>query len=146
MDDSEKMKIACSQVDAVLNFYNKDLLELVIPKIVIDYIKDNKSDNYEFNITPETFSAELLTEEAVGILLVLYKDYFSDSRQYKLISEWENSERKINIFNYDNTKDDLIMNSITEEKNEVKNHQLAIINHDNIFMKLIKIIFRRKSN
>ena len=43
MKINDKMQIAYTQVDTVLNFYNQDLLAISIPKEVRDYIRKNKS-------------------------------------------------------------------------------------------------------
>lgn len=43
MEINDKMQIAYTQVDTVLNFYNQDLLAISIPQEVRDYIRKNKS-------------------------------------------------------------------------------------------------------
>ena len=84
MEENQRMKIACTQVDTILNFYNRELLALAIPNEVREYIKANRDRDYKFDVKPENFKSEMLTEEAACLLLFLFKNYFADERQKKI--------------------------------------------------------------
>ena len=88
MEEKYKMQIACSQVDTILNFYNQELLDMTIPKAVREYIRNNKAQDYQFDITPKNFDPEMITEEAACILLWLFKEYSSTQKQKKIILNW----------------------------------------------------------
>ena len=69
MEENYRMKIACSQVDTILNFYNKELLDLVIPNDVREYIKANKARDYKFDVKPE--ETLVLEDSANGVQAAL---------------------------------------------------------------------------
>lgn len=143
MEENYRMKIACSQVDTILNFYNKELLDLVIPNDVREYIKANKARDYKFDVKPEEFKSEMLTEKAICLLLFLFENYFADERQKKIILNWE----------YPNNVENKKINF--KPKNNIKNHNCNIVNNTkitiykpNVFIKIvnkIKSIFKGKN-
>ena len=69
MEDEEyRMQIACKQVYTILNLYNRELLCLILPEEVLRKLKENSAKDYEYNINPNTFSPDDITEEASAIL------------------------------------------------------------------------------
>ena len=139
MEEKYKMQIACSQVDMILNFYNQELLDMTIPKAVREYIRNNKAQDYQFDITPKNFDPEMITEEAACILLWLFKEYSSTKKQKKIILNWE----------YPNNVDTSSANDYlkeTKNTNNNANNKMLPMKDVNIFVKLInkiKLIFRR---
>ena len=139
MEEKYKMQIACSQVDMILNFYNQELLDMTIPKAVREYIRNNKAQDYQFDITPKNFYPEMITEEAACILLWLFKEYSSTKKQKKIILNWE----------YPNNVDTSSANDYlkeTKNTNNNANNKMLPMKDVNIFVKLInkiKLIFRR---
>ena len=143
MEENYRMKIACSQVDTILNFYNRELLAIAIPNEVREYIKVNRAIDYKFDVKPEDFKSEMLTEEAACLLLFLFKNYFADERQKKIILNWEypNNEEttKINF----KTK-----NNVKNYNDNIENNAQMTIYKTNIFIKIvnkIKSIFKGKN-
>lgn len=147
MNEKNKIQIACSQVDTILNFYNKELLSISIPDEIREYIRKNKDKDYKFNVTPKNFNPEMLTEEAVAILLFLFRDYLANDRQKKIILNWEYPNKKesniaVNFENYNRNQSKNVMND---------NSLIISKRKNNIFDKIrniIKCIFgkRNKSN
>ena len=99
MEINDKMQIAYTQVDTVLNFYNQDLLAISIPQEVRDYIRKNKSKSYRFNINANEFKADMLTAESVSVLLWIFENYFATEKQKEIILNWE-----YHYINFENKK------------------------------------------
>ena len=51
-------------------------------------------NNYEYNISRETFDGETMLEETAAILTILFRDYWATPMQKEKILAYENSERK----------------------------------------------------
>ena len=140
MEENYRMKVACSQVDTILNFYNRELLALVIPNEVREYIKNNRAIDYNFDVKPEDFKSEMLTEEAACLLLFLFKNYFADERQMKIILNWEYPN------NVETTKINFkAKNNVKNCNDNIKNNTQITIYKTNIFIKIvnkIKSIFK----
>ena len=137
MNEKSKIQIACSQADTILNFYNKELLSISIPDEIREYIKKNKDKDYKFNVTPQNFNPEMLTEEASAILLFLFKEYLANDRQKKIILNWEYPKKKesntnINFKNDNKTNNDKLL-IVSKRKNNIFDKIINIIKY--IFMK-----------
>lgn len=143
MEENYRKKIACSQVDTILNFYNRELIAISIPNEVREYIKANKAIDYEFDIKPEDFKSEMLTEEAACLLLFLFKNYFADERQKKIILNWEYSN------NAETTKINFkAKNNKNIQNDNIENNAQMTIYKTNIFIKIvnkIRSIFKGKN-
>ena len=143
MEESYRMKVACSQVDTILNFYNRELLAIVIPNDVREYIKANRAIDYRFDVTLENFKSEMLTEEAVCLLLFLFKNYLADERQKKIILNWEYSN------NAETTKINFkAKNNKNNHNDNIENNAQMTIYKTNIFIKIvnkIRSIFKGKN-
>lgn len=135
MEINDKMRIAFSQVDTILNFYNQDLLDISIPREVREYIKENKSKDYEFNIKANEFKPEMLTKESVCILFWIFENYFATRKQKEIISKWE----------YPNIN----FSKKESESQEDINQELVPVKEEGLISKVIskiKLIFRNGKN
>ena len=129
MKINDKMQIAYTQVDTVLNFYNQDLLAISIPQEVRDYIRKNKSKSYQFNINANEFKADMLTAESVSVLLWIFENYFATEKQKEIISNWE-----YHNINFENKK---------VQNKETTNQELVCVQEESF---IIKIIFKIRKN
>lgn len=135
MKINDKMQIAYTQVDTVLNFYNQDLLAISIPQEVRDYIRNNKSKSYQFNINANEFKADMLTDESVSVLLWLFENYFATEKQKEIISNWE-----YHNINFENKK---------VQNKETTNQELVCVQEESFIIKIInkiKLIFKIRKN
>lgn len=135
MKINDKMQIAYTQVDTVLNFYNQDLLAISIPQEVRDYIRKNKSKSYRFNINANEFKADMLTAESVSVLLWIFENYFATEKQKEIISNWE-----YHNINFENKK-------VTNK--ETTNQELVCVQEESFIIKIInkiKLIFKIRKN
>lgn len=135
MKINDKMQIAYTQVDTVLNFYNQDLLAISIPQEVRDYIRKNKSKSYQFNINANEFKADMLTAESVSVLLWIFENYFATEKQKEIISNWE-----YHNINFENKK---------VQNKETTNQELVCVQKESFIIKIInkiKLIFKIRKN
>ena len=126
MKINDKMQIAYTQVDTVLNFYNQDLLAISIPQEVRDYIRKNKSKSYQFNINANEFKADMLTAESVSVLLWIFENYFATEKQKEIISNWE-----YHNINFENKK---------VQNKETTNQELVCVQEESFIIKIINKI------
>ena len=146
VDEKYRMQIACKQVYTILNLYNRELLCLILPKEVLEKLKENSAKDYDYNINPNTFRSDDITDEASALLLIIFDKYFANQTQKDKISRFlniYNSEK----FNYDllfKKKNHNISNSsdlvVYEEKNTIKS---LIIKIKLIFQMFIKVMERK---
>lgn len=135
MEINDKMQIAYTQVDTVLNFYNQDLLAISIPQEVRDYIRKNKSKSYQFNINANEFKADMLTAESVSVLLWIFENYFATEKQKEIILNWE-----YHNINFENKK---------VQNKETTNQELVCVQEESFIIKIInkiKLIFKIRKN
>ena len=123
MEINDKMQIAYTQVDTVLNFYNQDLLAISIPQEVRDYIRKNKSKSYQFNINANEFKADMLTAESVSVLLWIFENYFATEKQKEIILNWE-----YHNINFENKK---------VQNKETTNQELVCVQEESFIIKII---------
>ena len=98
MEDEEyRMQIACKQVYTILNLYNRELLCLILPEEVLRKLKENSAKDYEYNINPNTFSPDDITEEASAILLIIFDKYFANQTQKDKINRFLNTQDNENF-------------------------------------------------
>lgn len=135
MEDEEyRMQIACKQVYTILNLYNRELLCLILPEEVLRKLKENSAKDYEYNINPNTFSPDDITEEASAILLIIFDKYFANQTQKDKINRFLNTQDNEN-FDYN-----LLFKNKKENNNNSYNcSDLVVYEKTNI----IKIIIRK---
>ena len=149
MDDNQKMQIAYKQVSQFLKLYNQDLLKLIIPEDILDFINKNAANDYEYNITPKTFDPNTLTEEALAILLLLFRDYGADERQKDIINIFEKKSVNNNVYNYNNLlkKRNNLSSTIDESNMSAENNALVVYEKKGLIYNIlqkIKRIFKRE--
>lgn len=143
MEDEEyRMQIACKQVYTILNLYNRKLLCLILPEEVLRKLKENSAKDYEYNINPNTFSPDDITEEASAILLIIFDKYFANQTQKDKINRFLNTQDNEN-FDYN-----LLFKNKKENNNNSYNcSDLVVYEKTNIIKKLIrktKSIFQKR--
>ena len=140
MTEEYKMRIACKQVCTILSFYNQELLSIRIPKEILNNLKNNSAKDYEYNINPNTFDPNTLTEESIALLLVLFNKYFANHNQKDKINKFLNNQ------NYEKYDPTIMFNSnknYTIQKNEFNNTQKCndlVVYESNIIKRIIKKI------
>ncbi len=134
MEDEEyRMQIACKQVYTILNLYNKELLCLILPEEVLRKLKENSAKDYEYNINPNTFSPDDITEEASAILLIIFDKYFANQTQKDKINRFLNTQDNEN-FDYN-----LLFKNKKENNNNSSNcSDLVVYEKTNIIKKIIR--------
>ena len=134
MEDEEyRMQIACKQVYTILNLYNRKLLCLILPEEVLRKLKENSAKDYEYNINPNTFSPDDITEEASAILLIIFDKYFANQTQKDMINRFLNTQDNEN-FDYN-----LLFKNKKENNNNSSNcSDLVVYEKTNIIKKLIR--------
>ena len=136
MEDEEyRMQIACKQVYTILSLYNRELLCLILPEGVLRKLKENSAKDYEYNINPNTFSLDDITEEASAILLIIFDKYFANQTQKDKINRFLNTQDNEN-FDYN-----LLFKNKKENNNNSSNcSDLVVYEKTNIIKKLIRKI------
>ena len=134
MEDEEyRIQIACKQVYTILNLYNRELLCLILPEEVLRKLKENSAKDYEYNINPNTFSPDDITEEASAILLIIFDKYFANQTQKDKINRFLNTQDNEN-FDYN-----LLFKNKKENNNNSSNcSDLVVYEKTNIIKKLIR--------
>ena len=134
-DEDYRMQIACKQVYTILNLYNRELLCLILPEEVLRKLKENSAKDYEYNINPNTFSPDDITEEASAILLIIFDKYFANQTQKDKINKFLNTQDNEN-FDYN-----LLFKNKKENNNNSSNcSDLVVYEKTNIIKKLIRKI------
>ena len=134
MEDEEyRMQIACKQVYTILNLYNRELLCLILPEEVLRKLKENSAKDYEYNINPNTFSPDDITEEASAILLIIFDKYFANQTQKDKINRFLNTQDNEN-FDYNL----LFKNKKENNNNSFNCSDLVVYEKTNIIKKLIR--------
>ncbi len=132
-DDEYRMQIACKQVYTILSLYNRELLCLILPEGVLRKLKENSAKDYEYNINPNTFSPDDITEEASAILLIIFDKYFANKIQKDKINRFLNTQDNEN-FDYN-----LLFKNKKENNNNSSNcSDLVVYEKTNIIKKLIR--------
>ena len=134
MEDEEyRIQIACKQVYTILNLYNRELLCLILPEEVLRKLKENSAKDYEYNINPNTFSPDDITEEASAILLIIFDKYFANQTQKDKINRFLNTQDNEN-FDYN-----LLFKNKKENNNNSSNcSDLVVYEKTNIIKKIIR--------
>ncbi len=129
-----KIKVACSQVSALLKCYSQELLNIYIPKNIIDEINNNSASDYEYDVDLKTFNINSLTEESVALLLLIFNEYLSTKNQKEKIESYLDYCNQTQ-FSYDNLFKNKTKSNIKNINN--KHTQLIVYSNENIIMKII---------
>lgn len=120
-----------------------------IPKNVIDFIKENKNDNYNFKIDEnKTFENQTLKRETLVFMALISLNYWceNDEEKEQLIKEFsENDKKREQELREKYNPDNLFKKKNIENST---NQSMELIEYkENIFIKLwkkIKLIFRKE--
>ena len=107
-------KIAYSEILEILKHISKKEQEKV-PSNMIKMFKANASENSNFAYNPKkTLQEQNVSEIAISIIAILYRDYWTTKEQRQKILNYQNREReKYKAEKYD-------VNNIFKKKNEIK--------------------------
>lgn len=84
---------AYKEIYEILKIFPSELVNKV-PKDKIDFFYKNMDNNYEYNISKETFDGQNMLEETAAILTILFRDYWATPMQKEKILAYENLARK----------------------------------------------------
>lgn len=150
MQSVEERKNAYTEVYTILQELNEEEYEK-IPDIVIKTIKENRNEQYDYEIDDELeLKEQSMLPRTKAILFILFRDYLATQEQKQKIIKMQNEERQKNeeekqkIYNinmFDNKQDTKI-----EEESSKQNIEL-IEYKENIFTSIlskIKKLFTKK--
>lgn len=146
VDEEYKMQVACKQVYKILKLYNRDLLCVKIPEEVMDNLRENSAKDYEYNITPDSFDHNTVTEEASAMLLVLFDKYFANQTQKEKIDKFLNaqdlSSKNLNVLFKPKKEENVLDTEMQTNKiisNDMIVYKTSLISK---IIKKIKLIFQ----
>lgn len=143
MEDNYKK--AYKEVVEILKFVSKENVDK-IPKEMLDMFEEEQDKEYNFKVdTTKSFEEQLLLEETKAIFSNIFRDYWANDYQRKVIIEKENMDRiKWEEEKYD--PKDLFKNNKKnfnkQNNNDKVDVNLTVIKKENSFKKLIDKIFK----
>lgn len=143
MEDNYKK--AYKEVVEILKFVSKENVDK-IPKEMLDMFEEEQDKEYNFKVdTTKSFEEQLLLEETKAIFSNIFRDYWANDYQRKVIIEKENMDRiKWEEEKYD--PKDLFKNNEKnfnkQNNNDKVDVNLTVIKKENSFKKLIDKIFK----
>ena len=143
MEDNYKK--AYKEVVEILKFVSKENVDK-IPKEMLDMFEEEQDKEYNFKVdTTKSFEEQLLLEETKAIFSNIFRDYWANDYQRKVIIEKENMDRiKWEEEKYD--PNDLFKNNKKnfnkQNNNDKVDVNLTVIKKENSFKKLIDKIFK----
>lgn len=143
MEDNYKK--AYKEVVEILKFVSKENVDK-IPKEMLDMFEEEQDKEYNFKVdTTKSFEEQLLLEEIKAIFSNIFRDYWANDYQRKVIIEKENMDRiKWEEEKYD--PKDLFKNNQKnfnkQNNNDKVDVNLTVIKKENSFKKLIDKIFK----
>lgn len=143
MEDNYKK--AYKEIVEILKFVSKENVDK-IPKEMLDMFEEEQDKEYNFKVdTTKSFEEQLLLEETKAIFSNIFRDYWANDYQRKVIIEKENMDRiKWEEEKYD--PKDLFKNNQKnfnkQNNNDKVDVNLTVIKKENSFKKLIDKIFK----
>lgn len=144
MEDNYKK--AYKEIVEILKFVSKENVDK-IPKEMLDMFEEEQDKEYNFKVdTTKSFEEQLLLEETKAIFSNIFRDYWANDYQRKVIIEKENMDRiKWEEEKYD--PKDLFKNNQKNFNKQNNNNDkvdvnLTVIKKENSFKKLIDKIFK----
>ena len=128
---------AYKEIYEILKIFPSELVNKV-PKDKIEFFYKNMDNNYEYNISRETFDGQTMLEETGAILTILFRDYWASTEQReKLIAFTQNAQSVIEKedrekYNPDNLFKNRNINNIEDNQQE-----LALVEYKESFFKRI---------
>lgn len=144
VDEEYKMQVAYKQVYAILSLYNQELLRLKLPQEVMETLKENSAKDYKYEVDPQNFDPNTLTEEASALLLIIFDKYFANDNQRKKIDKFLNP-KKYEMYDYT-----LLFEKKASKRDEVKaiEESKTMIPYEQSFIKKIinkiKFVFNKR--
>lgn len=99
---------ALAEVDYILSITSEDIIKK-IPKSLLDFIKTQKTKNYQFSLNDElSLIEQQLKKETRAIISLIYRSYLcspNQSRKYKIDDIIELKKQQLildELYNYDN--------------------------------------------
>lgn len=148
---NENYKRAYTEVLEILKYFPDEEYSK-IPVNKISFYKNNMDVNYNFHIDPNIdLEKQNISKEANAILIALFKEYFANDRQKKILNNLLNqNQQKLEKIKYEKYN----LNEIFKQDETIKtNHILENNNKKGLieykkkfftrFINLIKSIFRR---
>lgn len=143
MEDNYKK--AYKEVVEILKFVSKENVDK-IPKEMLDMFEEEQDKEYNFKVdTTKSFEEQELLEETKAIFSNIFRDYWANDYQRKVIIEKENMDRiKLEEEKYD--PKDLFKNNQKnfnkQNNNDKVDVNLTVVKKENSFKKLIDKIFK----
>lgn len=143
MEDNYKK--AYKEVVEILKFVSKENVDKIL-KEMLDMFEEEQDKEYNFKVdTTKSFEEQLLLEETKAIFSNIFRDYWANDYQRKVIIEKENMDRiKWEEQKYD--PKDLFKNNQKnfnkQNNNDKVDVNLTVIKKENSFKKLIDKIFK----
>lgn len=143
MEDNYKK--AYKEVVEILKFVSKENVDK-IPKEMLDMFEEEQDKEYNFKVdTTKSFEEQELLEETKAIFSNIFRDYWANDYQRKVIIEKENMDRiKLEEEKYDSK--DLFKNNQKnfnkQSNNDKVDVNLTVVKKENSFKKLIDKIFK----
>lgn len=122
----DKNACAYKEIYEILKIFPKELVSR-IPQEKIVFFRTNMDNDYEYNVSVDTFDGQTMLEETKAILTILFRDYWATPVQReKLINFTKNAQNIVeeenkekynpdNIFKKYNKEDEIIENSLQKE-------------------------------
>ncbi len=122
---TNEYKIAYFEILEILKHISKEDQDKV-PSNMIEMFKANASENRDFVYNPQkTLQEQNVSEIAISIIAILYRDYWATKEQKQKILNFQNREReKYKAEKYD-------VNNIFKKKNEKKTKLYTTDNRKN---------------
>lgn len=143
MEDNYKK--AYKEVVEILKFVSKENVDK-ISKEMLDMFEEEQDKEYNFKVdTTKSFEEQELLEETKAIFSNIFRDYWANDYQRKVIIEKENMDRiKLEEEKYDSK--DLFKNNQKnfnkQNNNDKVDVNLTVVKKENLFKKLIDKIFK----
>ena len=141
---------AYKEIYEILKIFPSELVNK-IPKDKIDFFYKNMDNNYEYNISKETFDGQTMLEETAAILTILFRDYWATPEQKeKLVNFTKNAQNVIAEENKQKYNTDNLFKNRNKSINNMENIQTeqAIVEYkESLFKRIInkiKNLFRLK--
>ncbi len=137
-------KNAYTEVYTILQELNEDEYNKIPPE-VIEAIKNNRNEEYEFELDEDLeLKEQSLLPETKAILFNLFRDYLSTPEQKQKIVKMQNEERKKNELKKKQMYDTNIFANMKKESSvQVEQENTQIVEYkENIFKKILNKIKR----
>lgn len=145
MNKVEERRNAYTEVYTILQELNEEEYEK-IPDIVIKTIKENRNEQYDYEIDDELeLKEQLMLNRTKAILFILFRDYLATNEQKQKIIKMQNEERQKNELEKQKLYNINVFKSkkdVKIEKESLSSNTKIIEYKENIFLKILNKIKR----